>query len=137
MGFDGFDTFDVVKILIAALVAWTVTIAGLARARRENPLFWGGICAAGFLLMPALVMFVLVPKFMDATFARERRPFWFIVSTVLWVGFLALYLRFFAGGRLPKPGGMWSCPNCKYLNQERALICEACQQPFQRSFKSF
>jgi hypothetical protein len=132
MGFDGFDTLDALKFLTVALIASTATIASLARARRENAMFWGGVCAGGFLLLPVLVMFVLVPKFMDATFARERRPFWFVVSTVLWVGGLALYLRFFAGRKRTQPDGMWTCPNCTFLNKEYELACEACSQPYSK-----
>jgi hypothetical protein len=34
------------------------------------------------------------------------------------------------GRSLEKPSGMWSCKNCKYLNQHYSVICEACQQPY-------
>jgi hypothetical protein len=137
MGFDGFDTFDVLKILALALVASTSAIAGLARARGENALFWGGINAAGFLFLPVFVMFVLVPKYFDPFVAPEHRPFWFFVSVVLWVASLAVYIRFFSGRKRAHPNGMWTCPNCSYLNKEYALVCEACERPFQKSFKSF
>ena len=115
MGFDGFNTLDVLKMVTLLLVATSVSIAGLARARGENALFWGGVCAFGFLLMPTLVAFVVVPMFVEPAAARELRPFWFFVSVVVWVTFLVVWIRFLVGRKRVHPKGMWSCPHCNYL----------------------
>jgi hypothetical protein len=77
-------------------------------------------------------MIVVVPKFMDAAFARERRPFWFVVSTVFSVGGLALYLRFFAGRKRTQPDGMWTCPDGTYLYKKYELAGEACSEPYSK-----
>ena len=137
MGFDGFDTIDVLKIVTLLLVASSCTVAGFARARGENALFWGGLCAFGFLLAPVLVAFVVVPKFLDASLAREQRPFWFFVSVVAWVAFLVFWIRFVVGRKRVHPNGMWSCPRCNYLNKEYALICEACELPYSKSARTW
>jgi hypothetical protein len=51
-------------------------------------------------------------------------------SSILWVAILALCSRFLLGRNLANAGGMWCCPNCKYLNQPYAVICEACRQQY-------
>ena len=137
MGFDGFNTLDVLKMVTLLLVATSVSIAGFARARGENALFWGGMCAFGFLLMPTLVAFVVVPMFLEPAAARELRPFWFFVSAVVWVTFLVVWIRFLAGRKRVHPKGMWSCPHCNYLNREYALICEACERPYTKSSRTW
>jgi hypothetical protein len=43
---------------------------------------------------------------------------------------MAFCTRFLLGIGRAKPSGMWSCPNCKYLNQHYAVVCEACSQPY-------
>jgi hypothetical protein len=53
-----------------------------------------------------------------------------VIASYVWVGVIAVCTRFLIGMSREKPGGMWSCPNCKYLNQHYAVVCEACQQPF-------
>jgi len=54
-----------------------------------------------------------------------------------WLALVTIYIWIFVGRKRVKPSGMWSCPNCKYLNKEYALVCEACGQSFQQSFRSF
>ena len=137
MGFDGFNTMDVLKMLTFLIVATSASIGAFARARGENALFWGGLCAFGFVLVPVLLAFVVVPKFVDPAAARELRPFWFFVSGVAWVAFLVFWIRFLVGRKRIHPDGMWSCPRCNYLNREYALICEACELPYTKSSRTW
>ena len=53
-----------------------------------------------------------------------------IFSAVAWVAVLAFCARFLLGRQHANPGGMWTCPNCKYLNQPYVVLCEACRQPY-------
>jgi hypothetical protein len=53
-----------------------------------------------------------------------------IFSVAAWIGVLFLSTRFLIGRKHGRPGGMWSCPNCKDLNQSYSVICEACRQPY-------
>jgi len=63
-------------------------------------------------------------------YARNQDAIWIlVVVSWVWIGVIALCTRFLLGIRREKPSGMWPCPNCKYLNQHYAVICEACQQP--------
>ncbi len=52
------------------------------------------------------------------------------------LGIIAFCARFLLGRSLEKPSGMWSCANCKYLNQHYAVICEACKQPYTKSIRT-
>jgi hypothetical protein len=45
-------------------------------------------------------------------------------------GLVALYVRFKVGSQLPKPERIWTCSECKYLNESYALFCNACNQPW-------
>jgi hypothetical protein len=102
-------------------------IAAYARARGGNPYLWGTISVAGFLLVQFLGGVVLG----TLGLARdENAQLMVIVLSYAWVGAVALCTRFLIGRGGEKPSGMWSCPNCKYLNQHYAVVCEACKQPY-------
>jgi hypothetical protein len=120
-------------------------IAAYARARGGNPYLWGTISVAGFLLIQFLGGLVLgtlgLPRRMAS--ANPTRLFWIenaqlivVVLSYAWVGGVALCTRFLIGRGGEKPSGMWSCPNCKYLNQHYAVVCEACQQPYSPNRKA-
>ena len=61
---------------------------------------------------------------------NEKAQLIVIVLSYAWIGAVALRTRFLIGRGGEKPSGMWSCPNCKYLNQHYAVVCEACKQPY-------
>ena len=115
---------------IILLIAATSGIAALARGRGGNPWLWGTLTIAGYFAVPYLVAFLaalfgVIPKDM-----KEDAQILFFVSAIAWVALLAFCARFLLGRKYANPGGMWSCPNCKYLNQPYAVICEACRQPY-------
>jgi nitrate/nitrite transporter NarK len=112
---------------IVLLIAAAGGIAAYARGRGGNPYLWGSIGVCGY---------VLIEYFGPAVMASLGRPLdpdsrmWLIVVAAAWVGIVAFCARFLLGHSREKPSGMWSCANCKYLNQQYAVICEACQQPY-------
>jgi len=118
---------------IIALIATTGGIAAYARARGGNPWLWGSLSVVGHLFIQfvgGMILGVL-------GYARNQDTIWIlVVISWAWIGVIALCARFLLGIRLEKPSGMWSCPNCKYLNQHYAVICEACQRPYGKSAPS-
>jgi hypothetical protein len=112
------------------LIVSTSGIAAYARARGGNPYLWGSLSVAGHLLI----------QFGGGIFLRvlgltrdENAQLTVIFLSYAWVGAVALCTRFLIGRGGEKPSGMWSCSNCKYLNQHYAVVCEACQQPYSQS----
>jgi hypothetical protein len=109
---------------IIALIVVTTGIAAYARGRGGSPLLWGILTVAGYIILEIGTAAVI--------HALKGEPN-ALVSLMLawaWVGGIALYTRFGLGAGKTKPGGMWTCPNCKYLNAAYAVICEACKQPY-------
>jgi hypothetical protein len=99
-------------------------ISAYARARGGNPVLWGAVAGAGYVIIIWIVpMFLTLPAESDARL-------WIILGAFGWVGAIALVTRFGIGSGRKKPSGMWNCPNCRYLNQHYAVICEACKHPF-------
>jgi hypothetical protein len=117
--------FEIVLLIVAA-----TGIAAYARGRGGNPYVWGSLGVGGYAVINYLV---------PAIMASLGRPLdsdsrlWLFVAAAAWVGLIAFCARFLLGRTQEKPSGMWSCPNCKYLNQQYAVICEACQQPYGKS----
>lgn len=118
---------------IIALIVTTGGIAAYARARGGNPWLWGSLSVAGHLLIQFAGGMILG----TLGYARNQDAIWIlVVVSWVWIGVIALCTRFLLGIRREKSSGMWSCPNCKYLNQHYAVICEACQQPYGKSAPS-
>jgi hypothetical protein len=115
---------------IILLIAATVGIAGFARARGGTPWLWGTLTVVGYFLAPFLVTLCAVLFGTNPKVVKQDAQLWFYVSAIAWVAVLAFCARFLLGRHRQKPSGMWSCPNCKYLNQHYAVICEACKQPY-------
>jgi hypothetical protein len=115
---------------IVLLIAATGGIAAFARGRGGKPWLWGMLTVVGYFLVPFLVTFFVVVFGADPQGVKENAQLWFFVSAIAWVAVLAFCARFLLGRSYAKPGGMWSCSNCKYLNQHYAVICEACKQPY-------
>ncbi len=115
---------------IILLIAATAGIAGFARGRGGKPWLWGTLTVAGYFLVPFFVTISAVLFGTDPKQVKESAQVWFYVSAIAWVAVLAFCARFLLGRDYAKPDGMWSCSNCKYLNQQYAVICEACKQPY-------
>jgi hypothetical protein len=112
---------------IFLLVITTGGIAAYARGRGGNPWIWGSLSVVGHLLIQFLGVLVL------AFFGKqidETATLGVGIASWIWVGIIAFCARFLLGMSLEKPDGMWSCSNCRYLNQRYAVICEACQTPY-------
>ena len=121
---------------IALLIAATAGIAGFARGRGGKPWLWGTLTVVGYFLVPFLVSFFAVALGANPGTIKESAQLLFFISAISWVAVLAFCARFLLGRGYEKPSGMWSCPNCRYLNKQYAVICEACQQPYGKSTPS-
>jgi len=112
---------------IFLLIVTTGGIAAYARGRGGNPWLWGTLSVAGHVMIQFIGAFAL------ALFGKahdETAELTVQISSWLWIGIIAFCARFLLGMKMEKPGGMWSCPNCRYLNQHYAVICEACRHPY-------
>jgi len=114
---------------IILLIVVTGGMASFARAPGGKPWLWGTLTVVGYFLVPFLVTFFAAAFGADPKGVKENAQLWFCVSAVAWVAVLAFCARFLLGRGCTKPDGMWSCSNCKYLNQQYAVICEASRQP--------
>jgi hypothetical protein len=115
---------------IVLLIVVTGGIASYARGRGGKPWLWGALTVVGYFLVPFLVAFFAVVFGVNPKIVKDDAQIWFFISAIAWVAILAFCARFLLGRNYAKPGGMWSCPNCKYLNQHYSVICEACRQPY-------
>jgi len=115
---------------ILLLIAAVTAIVSYARARGGNPWVWGVLAGVGYLVVPIVVVFVAAITGVYRHPTREQSQFWFFVVAIAWIALLAFCARFLLGLKRSRPGGMWSCPHCKYLSQPCAVICEACRQPY-------
>ena len=115
---------------IAVLIVVTGGIAAFARGRGGNPIVWGSAAAGGYIFINYIAPIIL------AAIGQPMNPdarLWLLVVAAAWVGVVAFCARFLLGRTREKPSGMWSCKNCKYLNQAYAVVCEACRQPYAKS----
>ena len=113
--------------LIVFLILSTGAITAYARSRGGNPVLWTTLSVAGFLLIEFLGPLVLAVL----NIPIDETASWILLGLSCgWVGLMAICTRFLVGMNRPRPSGMWSCPNCKYLNQHYAVVCEACSLPF-------
>jgi hypothetical protein len=115
---------------IILLFVVTGGIAAYARGRGGRPWLWGTLTVVGYFLVPFLITVLAIALGADAKSVKEDAQVWFFASAAGWVAVLAFCARFLLGRGYAKPDGMWSCSNCKYLNQRYAVICEACRQPY-------
>src|SRR5271168_1301503 len=115
---------------IILLIVVTGGIASYARGRGGKPWLWGAFTVVGYFLVPFLVGFFAVVFGANPKLIKDEGQLLFFIPAVAWVAILAFCARFLLGRNYAKPGGMWSCKNCKYLNQRYSVICEACRQPY-------
>lgn len=111
---------------IAFLIIATSGIAAFARGRGGNTYLWGTMTAGGYLFIA-----YLLPRFFPPITDPEGTRYLFFAAAIAWVGAIAFCARYLLGSRRKeKPSGMWTCPECKYLNQRYAVQCEACKRPY-------
>jgi hypothetical protein len=120
--------FEIVLLIVAAS-----GIGAYARGRGGNPIVWSALGVGGYVVIAYLGPVIM------ASFARPMDPndrVWLVVGGAAWLGIISFCARFLLGRSLEKPSGMWSCSNCKYLNQHYAVICEACRQPYAKATRT-
>ena len=113
------------------LIFAIVGIGVLATKRGTSPVFWVvaaiiGILLFGYVIGPIVVGVDLVRNnvFPNLAVLIPSMLAW------IWVGALAIYVRFGIGAGQPQPRGMWTCPECKTLNQQSSLFCDSCGDPW-------
>ena len=114
---------------IIFLIASISAIVTMARRRGSDVVLWGGMALGGFIVLGWAG---------TAYFAARHLQDWMIFSEIAgwaWIGGVFLFVRFAVGASKPKPWGMWSCPECHYLNASNAVVCEACSKPYAPSRK--
>ena len=112
---------------IILLVAAASGIAAYARGRGGNTYVWGGLGVAGYIFIAYVLPMIL------ASLHRPLAPdagVWLFVASLAWLGVVAFCARFLLGRSREKPPGMWSCPDCTYLNKQYSVFCEACKRPY-------
>jgi len=94
-------------LLYALFVGYIVNVA---RGRGGKPWLWGVTAvASGLILMPFV-------------------PFGLLIGNAL----VFLWVRFGLGRGGQQPGMRWSCPECRFLNERYAVVCEACNKPWKQ-----
>lgn len=121
---------------IALLIAAAAGIAAFARGRGGKPWLWGTLTVVGYFVVPFVIRILVLKLSANPMSMRESGQLLFFISAVSWVAIVAFCARFLLGRGYEKPSGMWSCRNCKYLNKQYAVICEACQLPYGKSAPS-
>jgi hypothetical protein len=112
---------------IILLVVAASGIAAYARGRGGNTYFWGSLGVGGYILIAYIAPIILAS--LGRPLDSDSRV-WLFVASLAWLGVVAFCARYLLGRSLEKPSGMWSCPNCTYLNKQYAVVCEACSQPY-------
>jgi hypothetical protein len=111
---------------IIALIIAITGIANVGRGRGVSPKLAGGMAFFGWLFF-RLAGMLLSPS--------NEVGLFFLLAAWIWIAVVAGYLRFVVGAGRPQPDGKWNCSNCRYLNSASSVVCEACQQPWERSHK--
>lgn len=109
---------------IAFLMIATGGVAAYARGRGGNPWLWGSVAITGYVVVE-----YILPPIVRVT-PESDTALMFLWGGFAWMGVVALCARFVLGSGKKQASSMWTCPNCKYLNQRYAVICEACQRPY-------
>ena len=122
---------------ILLLILAVTGIGALAKRRGDSAIIWGLAAGAGavifnFILREAIVESELVNRFMLPNLAVFVPG----IAAWVWIGLVALVVRFGIGAGVPQPAGMWTCSNCKTLNNESSIYCEACNTSWDQPFCS-
>ena len=118
-------------IEIFLVIIATGAIASLARGRGGKPVLWGAIAVVGYIVTELGTGLVIYALTQDKT--PSMVP---LLAGWLWMGAVALFLRFGLGSHLAQPDTDWFCANCKTMNKKSAVMCEACKQTWESQQKT-
>jgi len=112
---------------ILLLILAAAGIGALAKRRGGSAVIWGlvagtGVAIFNIVLRQAIVESEMVNRLMLPNLAVFVPG----IAAWVWLGLVALVVRFGVGSGIRQPAGMWTCSNCKTLNNESSIYCEAC-----------
>jgi len=117
--------FEILGVIVAI-----GAIVTMSRRRGTDVVYWAGLALGGYLLFSLVGAAILVRKHLPDYLLYADLAGW------AWIGLIFLFVRFAIGASKPKSWGMWSCPNCHYLNAANAIVWEACKKPYTPREKS-
>jgi len=114
------------------LVLSLVGIARMARTRGGSPWLFGLLAGVGWFVLGILAANALALLGFGSPAGGLTLGATLVATLVpwLWIGAVALYVRFRVGAGVESPSGSWSCPRCRSLNQSYALRCDSCGEAF-------
>jgi hypothetical protein len=117
---------------LVVLVVAVATIVAMARTRGASPLRYGLLAAGGWFGL-GLMTWAAV-NLLGQGDAATANVITFVGLLVQWVylGAVALAVRFATARGIEGPSGSWSCPQCRSLNQSYALKCDSCGEAWSR-----
>jgi len=122
----GFRLFEIVLLFLAA-----GAITAIAKRRGGTEWLWGGASFIGYMAVKIAV--AKAGLFSGPAYEEGGINIFQHLSAVAWVAATWMAARFWLGRGKEKPGQKWNCPSCNFLNQEDAVVCEACSKPYQDS----
>ena len=117
----------VIEILCVAMAVGAIT--SLARGRGGKPIVWGIIAVLGYLFWPFFTAVILAILKVQGSIVP-------LIVAWMWLGVLALFLRFGLGTQHAQPDTDWFCANCKTYNKRSAVMCDACKQTWESQQKA-
>jgi hypothetical protein len=100
-----------------------VGIVRMARTRGASPWLYGLAAGLGWLFMSFIAGLVVAAVFIALGYEPEDGRVLFGVQlgggvgAWLWVGLVAVCVRYGVGRGAEGPSGSWSCQNCRLINQ--------------------
>ncbi len=113
--------FRVFEIVLLVMVAGSIMT--IARRRGGRAPLWGAAAFIGYL---AVKIAAVKAGLFAGSIDDENGAIFQHMLAVAWLAATWLAARFLLGRSRVKAGRKWSCPSCSFLNQEDAVVCEAC-----------
>jgi hypothetical protein len=122
-------------IELFALVLVLTGIVRMARTRGASPWLYGLTAGIGWFVVGVFVTVVVGGVLVALGYEGNGITGFTMrlsasVSQWLWVGLVALHVRYRVGRGVEGPSGSWSCQSCRSINQSYALKCDTCGAAF-------
>ena len=104
-------------------------IATIANRRGGDSYRWGGAAVLGYAAVK--IGLVRLGLLTGPSYEEGGVNVAHLLLPIAWVAATGLAARFWLGRGKPTAGEKWICPECKYLNDEKAVVCEACGKAYE------